>query len=110
MRRRKICIVIACLSCFTFLSSSVALAKESIEVTNNINTDVIDIELDEYNMSNNKEFVPWQDGAIFLPGDTLSKIPRISDIGYDCYIRAKMGFSLDDLENSYYGMGENWVH
>ena len=107
--KRKIYTFISCLSCIVFLGSTIVLAKEELSVTNHIETGVVDIELNEYQKSDDGTLVPWENGIIVLPGTTVSKIPRISNEGYDCYVRAKLEFSIDDLENSYYDIGENWI-
>ena len=40
-----------------------------------------------------------------MPGDDISKIPRITNDGNDCYVRAKLEFSGTDvdLEKELYG-------
>lgn len=92
-----------------FLGSSMVFAADKLSVTNNIDTGIIDIELNEYSRLENGDLVPWGDGATILPGMSISKIPRVSNIGYDCYVRAKLEFSEEDLGISYINVGENWV-
>lgn len=110
MKKSGIRSILLGLSCISFLGSGFAFAKEEISVTNHIDTGVIDIELEEYQLSDDGTLVPWENGKLVLPGDKVSKIPRISNIGYDCYVRAKLDFSLEELENSYFDIGDNWVH
>ena len=101
--------IICSILCLIFLSSTAVFAREEISVTNHIETGVIDIELDEYQSRDDGGLVPWEDKTKILPGDEISKIPRITNKGYDCYVRAKLNFSSDVISDYYYGLGENWV-
>ena len=101
--------ILCLILCLVFLSSTAVFAREEISVTNHIETGVIDIELDEYQSRDDGGLVPWEDKTKILPGDEISKIPRITNKGYDCYVRAKLNFSSDAISDYYYGLGKNWV-
>ena len=88
-------------------------AKSQTSVTNYIETGIVDIQLQEYQLQEGKE-VLWQGTPIVLPGMEISKIPRITNHGNDCYIRAKLTFTGTyqnaELEEGIYGQSNQWVH
>ena len=82
----------------------------SVAVTNPFVTGIVDISLTEYQQDANEE-VLWEDNPTILPGDVISKIPRIYNDGNDCYIRAKITFrETDELNDSHLlGISEDWA-
>lgn len=108
--KRNLRMILLCLSCMVFLGSGIVFAMEEISVTNHIETGVIDIELNEYQEQEDGTLTEWEDNPILLPGSRISKIPRIENLGYECYVRASLDFSLDELEDSYFDMGEHWIY
>lgn len=107
---KKIIASLSAASLACFCSGAVVFAKTaSTTVTNHFATGIVDIDLNEYTKSEDKEET-YKDLENILPGQNISKIPRISNLGNDCYIRAKYTtetemFSVDDI----YGIGEDWV-
>lgn len=73
--------------------------RTSASVTNHFETGIVDIRLAEYQIKDGKEEA-WEDNRLILPGDEISKIPRIYNDGADCYVRAKITVRLAE------GMGE----
>ncbi len=61
-------------------------------VTNHISTGDVNIRIREFAMINGKE-VPYETHQTVLPGDTISKIPRIENLAASCWIRVKITFS-----------------
>lgn len=87
----------------------VAYALTSVEVVNNFETGIVDISLSEYSIVNGEE-TEWVDNPVIMPADKISKIPRISNQGNECYVRAKLTFrGIPEIsESNLYGIGENW--
>ena len=54
-------------------------------------TGVVDIELNQYHMESGEE-AAWSGSATVMPGTKVSLIPRIENLGSDCYVRAKIAF------------------
>ena len=79
----------ACIACL--MTSGVLAAYDSAaSVTNNLSLDTVDIELSEYSVEDNKE-VEYEDPTEELaPGAVISKIPRITNLGADAYLRVKI--------------------
>ena len=66
--------------------------------------------MEEYTRTNGKE-ARWTDPkAYVLPGQEISKIPRIINCGNNCYVRADINF-VDTMidETSLYGMSDQWI-
>lgn len=80
---------LACVSCMA-TSGVLAAYDSTASVQNNLSMDTVDIELSEYSIINETE-VPYQNIYTDLtPGAVISKIPRITNKGADCYVRAKI--------------------
>lgn len=104
---------------FIFLfSGSVIYAMPETSVTNHFGTGIVDIELDEYELTADGQEQPFRDytgeegmNPLILPGTDISKIPRITNEGNDCYVRAKLTFrDIDvELEDDLYGFPEGWT-
>lgn len=88
-------------------------ARTRTEVTNHLTTGVVDIDLREYKRESGQE-VAWEGIPVVLPGMEVSKIPRITNHGNDCYVRAKLDFTglaedlAKELEQGIYGWKEGW--
>lgn len=79
-------------------SGVLAAYDSTASVQNNLSMDTVDIELSEYSLSNEGE-VPYQNIYNDLaPGAVISKIPRITNKGADCYVRAKVELSTYPAE------------
>ena len=100
-----------------FLSLSIAVCScgliygmTSVEVTNEFQTGIVDIRLEEFQKVNDKEEA-WEDNPTVLPGDTISKIPRIFNDGNDCYVRAKLTFrDTAELNDAHlFGISDKWL-
>lgn len=107
MNRKKLTTGMAALSVVTCCCGGGILARTETSVRNPFRTGVVDIALSEYRMVEGKE-EPYEDVQGILPGQTISKIPRIENRGNDCWVRAKL--TLRDTEESVAieGMGDRW--
>ena len=85
------------LGLFLFLVMSISgiysIAGEIEKVETGLSTDAVDIGIKEYNQ-NNEPFE--EDGKVVMPGDEIGLIPRISNLGIDCYLRAKITYAIGD--------------
>ena len=85
-------------------------AYSEVKIENEFTTGIVDVELEEYTLKDGKLCL-WEDPHHYvLPGESISKIPRIYNFGNDCYIRADIQFINTPItELSLYGMSENWI-
>lgn len=84
-------------------------ARSEATVENHFSTGIVDVSLEEYSVDEDGQEIPWRDIKNVLPGDCISKIPRIINQGNDCYVRAKIEFSPEALDmNDVYGMSDTW--
>ena len=75
------------------ISGIYSLADEINNTESGISTSAVDIELNEYNQSNE----PFsEDGKVVMPGEVISLIPRVHNLGIECYLRAKIEYSIED--------------
>lgn len=99
-----------------FVGSAFAAAQSAVtSVVNELDTGVIDISLKEYMLDENGKEVAWKDQTAIMPGDFISKIPKITNKAMDCWVRAKVkltsksqyadSLSLDNIE----GISDDWV-
>ena len=74
------------------ISGAFALNSELIVVESGISTGAVDIKITEYN----DDSQPFdRDGSRVMPGEVISLIPRINNLGMDCYLRAKIEYVID---------------
>ncbi|MCF0134771.1 MAG: hypothetical protein HUJ72_12960 [Blautia sp.] len=87
---------------------------DEVSVTNPFVFGDINIDLKEYEICEEKE-VSYQNNKIVMPGDTISKIPRITNYANDCWVRVKLlfqnpGEELKGLsEKDIIGISEEWI-
>lgn len=75
-----------CVSGIYSLSNEVINSTEST-----ISTGAVDIELKEYN-GNNEPFS--DDGKIVMPGEEISLVPRVNNLGIECYLRMSITYTI----------------
>lgn len=88
---------------------------DTVKVNNKISTGIVDVNLDEFQREANGKLVAYENDKVVLPGDKVSKVPRITNQGEPCYIRAELTFdgepelltTLSDKNIS--GISEDWV-
>ena len=77
------------------ISGIYALRDEMSDIENGLSTSSVDIEIVEYGR-NNELF--QEDGKKVMPGDEISLIPRVNNLGIDCYIRTKITYTVNNQE------------
>ena len=82
----------------SILACTAAYARfsDSVTVTNHISVGDINISLRELEKKDGRE-MKYQDRRIVLPGDEISKIPRITNHSEPCWVRVKISYT-DDLD------------
>ncbi len=72
---------------------------------------IVDIEIREY-MQKDGALVPFKDQFDLLPGQNVSKIVRIYNLGDECFIRLKYSFDKlgELLDDTIYGISDKWVY
>ena len=75
----------------SILACTAAYARfsDSVTVTNHIAVGDINISLRELEKKDGRE-MKYQDRRIVLPGDEISKIPRITNHSETCWVRVKI--------------------
>lgn len=83
---------------FCSLSISGTYAS-SASVENHLKTGDINIQLDEFQLGENLKEEPYTPPDILMPGDIISKIPRVTNLAEPCYVRARISFpsSIEDV-------------
>lgn len=110
MVKRKILTILLGLSVCLFCTGLI-YGWSSVSVTNNFETGIVNISLSEYQKVGDSE-VLFENKEHILPGDIISKIPRIQNDGNDCYVRARItfrGVGNDVNENHLLGIGSDWI-
>ena len=75
------------------ISGIYSLSNEMKTTENTLSTSAVDIELKEYNGSNE----PFsEDGKIVWPGDEIELVPRVNNLGIECYLRVKITYTIDN--------------
>ena len=74
------------------ISGIYSLADEMKDTESGLSTGAVDIEIQEYNQ-NDEPFL--EDGKMVMPGDVISLVPRVHNLGIECYIRAKITYTID---------------
>lgn len=115
--RKTLKVLIAGLTAAGSIAVSVAAYgkfSDSVTVTNHISTGDINISLKELEKRDGKEMT-YEDRRIVLPGDEISKIPRITNQAEPCWVRVKITYT-DDMEGqvgladeNLKGMSPRWV-
>ena len=86
-----------------------------VSVENEMNTGAVNIELKEYTINQDEKEVLYDEYAqSVLPGEVISLIPRITNLGEECYIRAKVSYTNADnklvsADNNIKQESDNWI-
>ena len=75
------------------ISGIYSLTSEIYDAESKLSTSGVDITLTEYD-KNNEIFS--DNGMMVSPGEEIVLIPRISNLGIDCYLRAKITYTIDN--------------
>lgn len=88
-------------------SGAYASFSDFVTVKNRIVTGDVNISLKEYQKKNGKE-TEYKGSVIVLPGDFISKIPRITNKGLPCWIRTKITLQNSNIKED--GLKEEYIH
>lgn len=108
MKKKKLVTFLTSLSVLLGLGGATVLAMAETSVTNHLSTGIVDIELEEYQMEDGKE-IPYEDPEDVLPGQVISKIPRIVNKGNDSYVRVKLDLEKTGESLEVQGIPEGWT-
>ncbi|MCI5510328.1 MAG: hypothetical protein MR436_07815 [Eubacterium sp.] len=103
-----------CTGLVSLMTAAGIYAFREVSVVYKAVTEKVDVRLEEYTVRDGKE-QSWEDGNEVMAGDFLSKIPRISNDGADCYVRAAVVFESDRetgsplTEKNLEGITDAWV-
>lgn len=93
------------------ISGTAIYAMTEVSVSNHFSTGIVDIELNEYRKNSDGTETLWSNVTDILPGEKISKIPRITNYGNDSYIRAKVTFENSPVnDDDIYGMSDRWIY
>lgn len=77
------------------ISGIYALNAEIKDDETSISTSAVEIDLKEYDNHNN-EFS--ENGKTVMPGETISLVPRVHNLGIDCYLRTKITYTINNTK------------
>ncbi len=110
-RRRKLFLlglaffVIMCISGIYSLSNEIINSRDSL-----VSTSAVEIKINEYN-SAGEAFS--EDGKAVMPGEQVDLIPKVENQGIECYIRAKLTYTINNktynVEDVLGGEYKNWT-
>jgi hypothetical protein len=113
--RRKRCAIAFLAAGFLLGATGIRAAfSNQVSVTNEIQVGDVDISLREYELADGRE-VSYSDPKIILPGETISKIPRITNQALPCWVRVRLQWQDDNEEleglsdQDLYGFSSNWI-
>ncbi len=112
--RKRTMILLAAAAMILGITGTYGYFSDIVAVTNRIALGDVDISLKEYEIVQGKEVVYTNPKAV-LPGDVISKIPRITNHGEPCWVRARISYENDrrELESlsdeNLMGMPYGWV-
>jgi len=75
------------------ISGTYCLSDEISKAESGLSTSAVDIEIEEFNQ-NNQPFD--EDGKMVMPGDEIILIPRVNNLGIDCYLRTKIEYIINN--------------
>lgn len=112
--RKKLIAAGIILFLLTGAAGAYAYFSDVVTVKNHISLGDVNIGLKEYELRDGEE-VPYENDKMVSPGDSISKIPRITNFGEPCWIRARIAFgnSEEHLEGlsdeNISGFSPDWV-
>ena len=77
------------------ISGIYSLSNEINDTETTLSTGAVEIELKEYN-GNDELFS--EDGKLVMPGEEISLVPRVNNLGIECYLRVKITYTIDSEE------------
>ena len=89
------------LEIFFFVAMSISgIYAMNDQLTNGvISTGAVDIKLDTYQIDNQGQMINYDyNSKKVSPGETISYIPQVSNIGEDCYLRVKVNYVNENVD------------
>ena len=99
MKRKILIFIFSSLLVFS-LVGQISAGFSSLDVLNEFQNGIIDIEIGEEQSNVNKQLI--------LPFDEICKNPYIKNNGSDCYVRAKLTFSDENIVADINGLSADW--
>lgn len=90
------------LLCMLFsMPAQAAETTYKTEVQNNISLGQVAIDLSEYQLDKDGKEIPYANPRKIIPGETVSKIVRIKNLGNDAWIRVKAEYTAEEGINGF---------
>lgn len=111
---KKMVIAVLSASMIAGISGTYGYFSDIVTVTNHIATGDVNISLKEYEVKQGRE-TSYSNPKIVLPGDVISKIPRITNHAQPCWVRARISYENDNEElealsdRNLLGVSEQWM-
>lgn len=93
--RKKMVIAVVSAAMIAGISGTYGYFSDIVTVTNHIATGDVNISLKEYEVKQGRE-TSYSNPKIVLPGDVISKIPRITNHAQPCWVRARISYENDN--------------
>lgn len=78
---------------FILMSTSGIYALTNQETDGTLSTGIVDISIDNYTLNENNEEIPYSETtSVVYPGDKISLIPKINNLGESCFVRVKINY------------------
>lgn len=112
MRGRKRWWVLAVGMLFLLISIAGIYGRSMTSVTNEVETGIVKIDLSEYQRSEDGSLEEWEDNPLIMPGADISKIPVVTNLGVNCYVRIRLDFEeMAGLDaDCLYGLNDELVY
>ncbi|MDO4305694.1 MAG: TasA family protein [Eubacteriales bacterium] len=95
--RKKMMVAVLSAAIIAGISGTYGYFSDIVTVTNHIATGDVNISLKEYETKQGKE-TSYSNPKVVLPGDVISKIPRITNYAEPCWVRARISYENDREE------------
>ena len=74
------------------MSISGIYALNSQKTDGDFNTKIVDIQLQTYGVDNENNEIEYDDSKNVMPGEVITFMPKVSNVGEQCYIRLKINY------------------
>lgn len=111
---RKIAVLTAVFAVIAGIGGTYAYFSDSVTVTNHISTGDVRIGLEEFEIVDGREQV-YTNPKEIMPGDIISKIPRVKNYAEPCWVRARISYESEEKEleglgdENLKGFSDDWV-
>ena len=77
---------------FVIMSISGIYALNSQKTDGDFNTKIVDIQLQTYGVDDENNEIEYDDSKNVMPGEVITFMPKVSNVGEPCYIRLKINY------------------